>query len=114
DSGVTRAPGALLWTWIQVGRLQRRLCPRQRPIRNGPRLEIFMNRLQNSLLADARVHAVTVSKWSNDHGLSLWPSGRSSVAPAAATRCVDGISASPPPSAARIGLPILGWQSAAA
>src|SRR6185295_14602944 len=69
DSGVTRAPGALLWTWIQVGRLQRRLCPRQRPIRNGPRLEIFMNRLQNSLLADARVHAAAVGDADRDDDL---------------------------------------------
>ena len=32
----------------------------------------------------------------------------------APTFCVEGMSASPPPSAARMGLPIFGWQSAAA
>src|SRR5262249_23759901 len=55
---------------------------------------------------------VSVSKWSNDHALSLWPSGTSIDAPAAATFTFEGISASPPATASRIGLPGFRWHTA--
>jgi len=42
----------------------------------------------------------------------LWPSGTSSAAPAAATFTLEGMTASPPPIAARIGRPIVGWMQA--
>src|SRR6516165_1402959 len=56
----------------------------------------------------AATDTVIVSKWGNDQGSSLCPSGTSRVAPAAATFTFDEITALPPPIAARIGLPSIG------
>ena len=51
---------------------------------------------------------VIVSKYGNDQESSLWPSGTSTLAPAAATFTFEEITALPPPIAARIGLPSIG------
>src|ERR1700719_3845085 len=57
---------------------------------------------------------VIVSKCGNDQESSLCPSGTSSKAPAAATLTFDPMTAFPPPIAARIGLPSIGWTQAPA
>src|SRR5262249_41596960 len=53
-----------------------------------------------------------VSKCGNDQDSSLCPSGTSRIAPAAAIFTFDPITAFPPPIAARIGFPSIGWTQA--
>src|SRR5277367_6005024 len=55
---------------------------------------------------------VIVSKCANDQESSLWPSGTSRIAPVVATLTFDEMTACPPPTAARIGRPIIGWTQA--
>src|SRR5439155_22229514 len=55
---------------------------------------------------------VIVSKCGNDQESSLCPSGTSRLVPAAATLTLEDITALPPPTAARIGLPSIGCAHA--
>ena len=55
---------------------------------------------------------VIASNCGNDQESSLCPSGTSSEAPEAATLTFDPITAFPPPIAARIGFPSIGWTQA--
>src|SRR6516162_9913980 len=57
-------------------------------------------------------NTVIVSKCGKDQESSLCPSGTSRIAPAAATLTFDPITAFPPPIAARIGFPSIGWTQA--
>jgi homoserine O-acetyltransferase len=61
--------------------------------------------------ATMTVMVASSGKWKM---LSLLASGTSMLVPAAATLVVEGISDSPPPTAARMGWPSFGWTMAAA
>src|SRR5215469_17032792 len=91
------------------------------PYRIGSVPHRFRNRPPSAIAITTRISSgrgasatetVIVSKCGKDQESSLCPSGTSSNAPAAATLTFDPINAFPPPIAARIGLPSIGWTQA--
>src|SRR5258705_7125814 len=60
-------------------------------------------------ISSGRVHRRPTPKRGNDQESPLRPSGTSRLGPAGATFTFEEITALPPPIAARIGLPSIGW-----
>src|SRR5215831_345982 len=98
---------------LDARRLQRAMLPNycgplpQRGCKRPPSATAITTTISSGFGASG-IDTVIVSKWSNDQDSSLWLSGRSRLAPQAATLTLDGMTALPPPTAVRIGFPSMG------
>src|ERR1700730_5965958 len=118
--GVIDEPRDLLRIPVQPFEVWHR-PPRPWPYRIGSVSHRFRSRPPSAIAVTTRISSgrsasatdtVMVPKCGNDQEWSVCPSGTSRAAPAAATLTFDPITAFPPPIAARIGFPSIGWTQA--